>query len=72
VCPDFINADRLAIANGNDQGITFCSEPGRDSEWSSRFLVLNRSDCPSVCTGYHSAPFLFCPSAHSRRIHSRT
>jgi hypothetical protein len=30
VYPDFINADRLAVANGNDQGITFCSEPCMD------------------------------------------
>jgi len=30
VYPDFINPDRLAIAHGNDQGITFCSEPCMD------------------------------------------
>ncbi len=38
VYPDIINADRLAIANGNDQGITFCSEPCMDFS-----VALNQS-----------------------------
>src|SRR5260370_15851509 len=38
VYPDFINADRLAIANGNDHGITLCSEPCMDFS-----VALNQS-----------------------------